>query len=62
MKLRKWVQMLIAAIMLLCFFVMGANCESLALFIWSKIIALGIFYLGFVILRKYGNLGDDENE
>ena len=54
MRLRKWVRITLAIIMLISMLIMGAEVSDLKSFILSKIIACGMFVLASSVLLKYG--------
>lgn len=54
MKLRKWVKVVLATIMLISFMVMASECESTLWFIIGHLIACGIFTLSAMTLIRYG--------
>lgn len=51
--LKRWVEYLIVTVQLILFMIMGAESDNLKVFIFSKIIALILFYLNSLILLKY---------
>lgn len=51
--LKRWVEYLIVTVQLILFMIMGAESEDLKVFIFSKIIALTLFYINSLILLKY---------
>ena len=54
MRLRKWVRIALAVIILISMLIMGAEVSDLKSFILSKIIACGMFVLASSVLLKYG--------
>ena len=54
MRLRKWVRITLAIIILISMLVIGAEVDDLKTFILSKIIACGMFVLASSVLLKYG--------
>ena len=54
MRLRKWVRITLAIIILISMLVIGAEVDDLKTFILSKLVACGILILSSTILSKYG--------
>lgn len=59
MKLRKWVEYLLAIIGIFMIFVLGSDCDNLFIFFISKVIALTIIIFNAYVIEKYGTLFKD---
>lgn len=59
MKLRKWVEYLLAIIGILMFMSLGSDCDNLFIFFISKVIALAIIIFNAYVIEKYGTLFKD---
>lgn len=51
---KKWVNWLIVGVMLLAVMTLGGECESTMMFLATKGIALGVIYITFKLLAKFG--------
>ena len=56
MKLKKWVEIVLMAIMMISFMFMGAECKDTKTFIIGHLINASIFILTSTILAKYGRI------
>lgn len=56
MKLRKWVEYLLAIIGILMFMLLGSECDNLYIFFISKVIALTIIIFNTYVIEKYGTI------
>lgn len=53
-RIKKWVKVVLATIMLMSFMVMASECESTLWFILGHLIACGTFTLSAMTLIRYG--------
>lgn len=53
MKLKKWVEIVLMAIMIISFMFMGADCEDQKTLIIGHLISASIFILSSTIIVKY---------
>ena len=58
-RLKGWVETTLEAVMFICFFLLGSDCDSLSAFIFTKLIFLGVIILNGCVLSKYGRLSDE---
>lgn len=56
MKLRKWVILILTAILIICLLILAMDFNNLKIFITSKIISLIIIFLISKVFQKYGIL------
>lgn len=56
MKLRKWVILVLTAILIICLLMLAMDFNDLKIFITSKIISLIIIFLISKVFQKYGIL------
>lgn len=56
MKLRKWVILVLTAILIICLLILAMDFNDLKIFITSKIISLIIIFLISKVFQKYGIL------
>lgn len=56
MKLRKWVILVLTAILIICLLILAMDFNNLKIFITSKIISLIIIFLISKVFQKYGIL------
>ena len=59
-RLKKWVVNTLIIINFIAIMFMGADCDDMALFISSKLIALLIFAFNNYLLFKHSNLFEEE--
>ena len=55
-RFKKWVNYLLGIIAFLSLMVMGSDCDNLIVFIYTHLIAVGVFGLTTSLLIKYGDL------
>lgn len=53
-RLKRWVEVVLGGIAFMAFCVMGGECDDMAVFIISKIIALIVFWISLGIINEYG--------
>lgn len=53
MKLRRWFSITIKILMIISLLVIMSDCEDLKTFIFTHLIATGIFILGTILTMKY---------
>lgn len=54
MKLRKWVEYLLAIIGIFMFMSLGSDCDDLFIFFISKVIAIAVMIFNACLIDRYG--------